>query len=248
MPINFDFSNRKIILTGATGGMGVRITQAFLDSGAKVFAPDIQQSILDSSLPESENLKKVACDLTNIEELRTTMKNALSWLNGCDVLCNIAGYMPIRPPLELTKEDWDPVLGVNLLAPYFCIQETINALKSSGSGRIISFASIAGKMGGIGPNLTYSAAKAGLLAMTFNLARELAKTGVTVNCIMPGPADTGLHFESPPGMLEKAEQSHPMGRLTTPEDVWSSVLYLASEESAHINGEGLDVNGGFWTD
>ena len=119
MPINFDFSNRKIILTGATGGMGVRITQAFLDSGAKVFATDIQQSILDSSLPESENLKKVACDLTNIEELRTTMKNALSWLNGCDVLCNIAGYMPIRPPLELTKEDWDPVLGVNLLAPYF---------------------------------------------------------------------------------------------------------------------------------
>ena len=71
MPINFDFSNRKIILTGATGGMGVRITQAFLDSGAKVFATDIQQSILDSSLPESENLKKVACDLTNIEELRT---------------------------------------------------------------------------------------------------------------------------------------------------------------------------------
>jgi len=104
------------------------------------------------------------------------------------------------------------------------------------------------QMGGIGPNLTYSAAKAGLLAMTFNLARELAKTGVTVNCIMPGPADTGLHFQSPPDMLEKAEQSHPMGRLTTPEDVWPSVLYLASEESAHINGEGLDVNGGFWTD
>ena len=248
MPIRFDFQSRKIILTGAAGAMGSRILQGYIEAGARVFATDREGPALEELEGPPDQLFKLACDLTDPDAIRTTMRAALQWLDGCDVLANVAGYMPIRPPLELQEEDWDAVLGVNLLAPYFCIQETIEALKASGSGRIISFASIAGKMGGIGPNLTYAAAKAGLLAMTFNLARELAKTGVTINTIQPGPADTGLHFESPPEMLANAANVHPMGRLTTPDDVWPTVLFLSSEEAAHINGEAVDVNGGFWTD
>lgn len=248
MPITFDFTDRRVILTGAAGDMGLRITRGFLEAGARVFATDREGPRLEGLPGPPERLKKLPCDLTDAPALRKTMRSALEWLGGCDVLVNVAGYMPIRPPLELKEADWAGILGVNLLAPYYCIQETIGALKASAAGRIISFASIAGKMGGIGPNLPYSAAKAGLLAMTFNLARELAKTGVTVNCILPGPAETGLHFESPPEMLERARSAHPMERLTTPDDVWQAVLFLASEEAAHINGEALDVNGGFWTD
>ncbi|MFC1491695.1 SDR family NAD(P)-dependent oxidoreductase [Nitrospinota bacterium] len=248
MPIRFEFTGRKVILTGAAGDIGRKILQGFLDADAKVFATDRPGERLDSLEGPSDQFKRAGCDLTDVSALRRTMRAALDWLGGCDVLCNVAGYMPIRETLGLTEEDWSGVLGVNLLAPYFAIQETIEALKASGSGRIISFASIAGKMGGIGPNIHYSAAKAGLLAMTFNLARELAKTGVTVNCVLPGPADTGLHVESPPGMLENAKKAHPLGRLTAPDDVWPAVLFLASEEAGHINGEALDVNGGFWTD
>ena len=248
MPIRFEFYERKIILTGAAGDIGSRILEGFLESRAKVFATDRAGERLDALEGPPDRLKKTPCNLADVADIRKTMHIALEWLGGCDVLLNVAGYMPIREPLGLSEKDWSDVLGVNLLAPYFAIQETIEALKASSSGRIISFASIAGKMGGIGPNIHYSAAKAGLLAMTFNLARELAKTGVTVNCILPGPADTGLHFESPPEMLAKAEKSHPLGRLTVPDDVWPAVLFLASEEAAHINGEALDVNGGFWTD
>lgn len=248
MPIRFDFHDRKVILTGAAGAMGSRILQGYLEAGARVFATDREGPAFDAIEGPSDQLFKLPCDLADVDAIRTTMRTALEWLGGCDVLANVAGYMPIRPPMKLEEEDWNVVLNVNLLAPYFCIQETIEALKASGTGRIVSFASIAGKMGGIGPNLTYSAAKAGLLAMTFNLARELAKTGVTINTIQPGPADTGLHFQSPPEMLVNAEKAHPMGRLTTPEDVWHTVLFLSSEEAAHINGEAVDVNGGFWTD
>ena len=248
MPIRFDFQGRKVILTGAAGAMGSRILQGYLEAGARVFATDRAGAAFDAMAGPSDQLFKRPCDLADVSAIRATMREALRWLDGCDVLATVAGYMPIRPPLELREEDWEPVLGVNLLAPYFCIQETIEALKASGTGRIISFASIAGKMGGIGPNLTYAAAKAGLLAMTFNLARELAKTGVTINTVQPGPADTGLHFESPPEMLANAANAHPMGRLTTPDDVWQTVLFLSSEEAAHINGEAVDVNGGFWTD
>lgn len=248
MPIRFEFAGRKVILTGAAGDIGSRILEGFLDSGAKVFATDRAGERLDALEGPPDRLKKVPCDLTVVADIRQTMRGALEWLGGCDVLLNVAGYMPIRETLGLTEKDWSDVLGVNLLAPYFAIQETVEALKASPSGRIISFSSIAGKMGGIGPNIHYSAAKAGLLAMTFNLARELAKTGVTVNCVLPGPADTGLHFESPPEMLANAKKAHPLGRLTVPEDVWPAVLFLASEEAGHINGEALDVNGGFWTD
>ncbi len=248
MPIRFDFQGRKVILTGAAGAMGSRILRGYAEAGARVFATDKEGAAFEAMSGPPDQFFKYPCDLTDMTAVRATMREALGWLGGCDVLVNVAGYMPIRPPLTLVEDDWNSVLAVNLLAPYFCIQETIDALKASGTGRIISFASIAGKMGGIGPNLTYAAAKAGLLAMTFNLARELARTGVTINTIQPGPADTGLHFESPPEMLANAANAHPMGRLTTPEDVWQTVLFLSSEEAAHINGEAVDVNGGFWTD
>ncbi|MEE9274442.1 MAG: SDR family oxidoreductase [bacterium] len=248
MPIRFDFQGKKVILTGAAGDMGAVITEGFLEAGARLFALDREGPRLAALEGPSDRLRKAACDLEVPPAIRETMREALEWLGGCDVLINAAGYMPIRPAFELTEADWAAVLGVNLLAPYYCIQETVEALRASPAGRIINFASIAGKMGGIGPNLNYAAAKAGLLALTFNLARELAKSGVTVNCILPGPARTGLHFESPAEMLDKAEAAHPMGRLTLPEDVAPAVLFLASEEAAHINGEAVDVNGGFWTD
>lgn len=248
MPIKFDFTGRKVILTGAAGDIGSVIAKRFLEAGAKLFATDRPGGRLDALEGPADRLLKSPCHLTDTDALRENAKEALAWLGGCDVLVNAAGYMPIRETLGLTKEDWDEVLGVNLLAPYFYIQETFDALQASAAGRIINFSSIAGKMGGIGPNLHYSAAKAGLLAMTFNLARTLAKTGVTINCILPGPARTGLHFESPGEMLDKAEAAHPMGRLTVPEDVWPAVLFLASEEAAHVNGEAFDVNGAFWTD
>ncbi len=248
MSIRFEFSGRKVIVNGAAGAMGTKITKGFLEAGAKVFATDREGTPLNALTGPPDRIKKAGCDLLDVANLRRTVQDAIAWLGGCDVLINVAGYMPIRKPLQLTEADWSDVLGVNLLAPYYFLQESIASLKQSGSGRIVSFSSIAGKMGGIGPNIHYAAAKAALLSMTYNLARELAQSNVTVNCILPGPADTGLHFESPPEMLERAAAAHPMGRLTVPGDVWPAVLFLASEETGHITGEAFDVNGGFWTD
>ena len=248
MPVHYDFSGRRVIITGAAGGMGAAVTQAFLETGAHVFATDRAGPALDAIPDRPDHLKKVGCDLLDTSALRNLMQGALSWLGGCDALVFAAGFMPVCNPLEVTEELWASNLGVNLVAPYICIQETIEALKASDAGRIICFGSTSGKMGGHRLNMPYSAAKGGLHAMTFNLARELAKTGVTVNCVIPGPADTPMFATLPESMREKFVEGLPLRRLTKPEDLWPAVLFLASEEAGHITGELFDVNGAFFTD
>ena len=248
MTLRFDFHGKKVLLTGATGDVGKTLVRAFLDTGAKLVATGRSSEKLRLIEGSGEMLKKIPCNLENFDELNAMSKEAIAWLGGCDIFVHTAANMLVKDPLSLDESDWRQALRVNLLAPYFCIKCAMPALKDSPAGRIILFGSGAGKSGGLGHNLTYGASKGGILAMTFNLARELAKTRVTVNCLVPGPIDGPLMREFGPELYKKALAKHPMGRFATAAELVPPTLFLASEEAAHITGEALDVNGGYFTD
>ncbi len=248
MPLRFDFHGKRVILTGATGDVGKTLVRAFLDTGAKLAATGRSPEKLRLIGGPEEMLKKLPCDFENFAEVKVMLQEAIAWLGGCDVLVCTTANMLVKDPLSLNEFDWRRALNVNLLAPYFCIQGVMPALMQSPSGRIILFGSGAGKSGGLGHNLTYGASKGGILAMTFNLARELAKTKVTVNCLVPGPIDGPLMREFGPDLYNKALAKHPMGRFAKASELAPATLFLASEEAAHITGEALDVNGGYFTD
>ena len=248
MTLRFDFHGKKVLLTGATGDVGKALVRGFLDSGAKLVATGRSSEKLRLIRGPEEMLKKISCDFENFTEVKAMLQEATAWLGGCDILVHTAANMLVKDPLSLDESDWRRALSVNLLSPYFCIQGAMPALMDSPSGRIILFGSGARKSGGLGPNLTYGASKGGILAMTFNLARELAKTKVTVNCLVPGPIDGPLMREFGPDVYNKALAKHPMGRFAMASELVPPTLFLASEEAAHITGEALDVNGGYFTD
>lgn len=248
MTLRFDFHGKKVLLTGATGDVGKALVRGFLESGAKLVATGRSSEKLRLIRGPEEMLKKISCDFENFTEVKAMLQEAIAWLGGCDILVHTAANMLVKDPLSLDESDWRRALSVNLLSPYFCIQGAMPALMDSPSGRIILFGSGAGKSGGLGPNLTYGASKGGILAMTFNLARELAKTKVTVNCLVPGPIDGPLMREFGPDVYNKALAKHPMGRFAMASELVPPTLFLASEDAAHITGEALDVNGGYFTD
>ena len=248
LTLRFDFQGKRVFLTGATGDVGKALVRGFLDTGAKLVATGRSSEKLRLIRGPEEMLKKISCNLENIDEVKAMSKVALAWLGGCDIFVHTAANMLVKDPLSLDELDWKRTLCVNLLAPYFCIQSAMPALRNSPAGRIILFGSGAGKSGGLGPNLTYGASKGGILAMTFNLARELAETNVTVNCLVPGPIDGPLMREFGLDLYNKALAKHPMGRFAMAAELVPPTLFLASEEAAHITGEALDVNGGYFTD
>lgn len=248
MPLRYDFHGKKVLLTGATGDVGKALVQAFLDTGAKLVATGRSSEKLRLIRGSEEKLKKIPCNLENCDEVKSMSEEAIAWLGGCDIFIHTAANMLVKAPLTLDESDWRRTLRVNLIAPYFCIQGAMPALMNSPAGRIILYGSGAGKSGGLGHNLTYGASKGGILAITFNLARELAKTKVTVNCLVPGPIDGPLMREFGPDLYNNALAKHPMGRFAVASELVPPTLFLASEEAAHITGEALDVNGGYFTD
>ncbi|MED5579487.1 MAG: SDR family oxidoreductase [Nitrospinota bacterium] len=248
MSLDFNFEGKKILLTGVTGDVGSVLASSFLEYGAKLYGIGKSPEKINAMQSLEGIAKYVAVDFNEIEKIKTTARKGLNWLGGCDIFIHTAAYMQVNDPLSLSESDWKYALNINLLAPYFFIQEAFPFLCKSCSGRIILFGSGAGKHGGIGTNLSYGACKGGILAMVFNLAREFAKTKVTVNCLVPGPIDGRMMKQFDQTTLKASLSRHPMGRFGLPEEIVSATLFLASEETAHINGEAFDVNGGYYTD
>ncbi|MBE17739.1 MAG: hypothetical protein CMH79_03150 [Nitrospinae bacterium] len=248
MSLDFDFRGKKVLLTGATGDVGSVLADSFLQSGAKLFGVGRSPEKIDAMEDIKGIAKYVAINFNQTEQIKDIAQQGLNWLGGCDIFVHTAAYMQVNDPLSLSESDWTYAFNINLLAPYFFIQESFPFLSKSVSGRIILFGSGAGKHGGIGTNLTYGACKGGILAMTFNLAREFAKSKVTVNCLVPGPIDGHMMSQFDANTLKASLAKHPMGRFAMPKEIVSATLFLASEETAHITGEAFDVNGGYYTD
>lgn len=250
----FDLSGKSAVITGARRGIGKGIALALAEAGADVLVSDIDLADCEETCREIE--KKTGqkavpfkCDVTKKDEVGVMVAKAVSEFGKLDILVNNAGIAPMKPFLELTEEDWDRTLDINLKGQFLCAQAAAREMVKNKWGRIINIASIASGQVGVGfANVAhYCASKGGVTAMTEALALELAPLGIRVNAVGPGVIETamteGILADEPTkqGMLART----PVGRFGKPEDVAGMVVYLASDEADFVTGATFFVDGGW---
>ena len=225
-----DFKGRTAIVTGGMQGIGAAIVKRLEQSGAKVRVWDLEGS------PKVD-----VSDRTSVEHAAS---QAISGLGKIDILVNNAGIAGKNvPTVDYPIEEWDRVLRVNLTSQFLCCRAVAPHMVKAGYGRIVNIASIAGKEGN--PNAAaYAAAKGGLIAFTKALGKELAQTGVLVNCVTPAAAQTAILEQVTPEFAKYMLSKIPMGRFVKVEEIAALVVWLASEECSFSTGAVFDISGG----
>ena len=238
-----DLTGKTVLLTGATGGIGRAIAQTLYNQGANVLLTDMDQSKLDEFANQlGERALGVAVNVAD-ENAPQTLLKAAEQFGGIDVLINNAGITRDTLSMRMTDEQWDAVLSVNLTAGFRLMRAVIPAMMKKRWGRIISMASIVGVIGNAG-QANYSASKAGLIAATKSVAQEVASRGITANAIAPGFIATAMTEALPENLKQAMLDRIPAKRMGTPQDIANIVAFLASDESAYITGQTINVNGG----
>jgi 3-oxoacyl-[acyl-carrier protein] reductase len=248
-----ELKDKVAVITGARRGMGRADAINLAKAGAKVVVSDISQEDCDKVV---EEIKKqggeaiaVKCDVSKKSEADNLVKSAVDKWGRVDILVNNAGICPFKPFLEITEEDWDKVLNINLKGYFLCAQAAAKEMAKQKSGVIVNIASIAMGQQGVGmPGIVhYCASKGGVVGMTEALAVELAPFNIRVNAIAPGVIDTPMVQEA--GMDEKAIAGMlmrvPLKRMGKAEDIAKAVLFLASDDSSYMTGATVVVDGGW---
>ena len=242
-----DLQGRTAVVTGGARGIGYAAAQRLLTSGASVVLWDVDAAALNeaaASLKQSGRVHTAVVDVTNEADIAKAVAGLIGQLGRIDILINNAGVAGGNGPLwELTPEVWRRVVEVNLIGPYLVCRAVVPHMVAAGYGRIVNIASIAGKEGN--PNAShYSASKAGLIALTKSLGKELALTGVLVNAIAPAAARTGMFLQMSEEHIDYMRSKIPMNRLLEVEELSALVAWLASEECSFATGAVFDISGG----
>jgi len=248
-----DLTNKVAIITGARRGMGRTHALALAKAGARVVVSDISQEDCEKVVKEINEMGgealAVECDVTKKGEVEKIMKAAVAKWSKVDILVNNAGIVQFKPFTELTEEDWDKTIDINLKGYFLCAQAAAKEMIKQKSGVIINIASVAMGQVGVGfPGIIhYCASKGGIVAMTEALAAELAPHNIRVNAIAPGAIETPMmeSAKQDPKMLEGIMARIPMHRFGKPEEVSNLVLFLASENSSYITGSTVVIDGGW---
>ncbi len=238
-----DLTQRTVLITGATGGIGRAIAKTLYAQGATVILTDINQERLDGLVQDlGERAHALAVNITDKEAPKSLLKFSEPF-GGIDILINNAGITKDTLSMRMTDEMWNQVLSVNLTAGFHLIRELLPQMMKKRWGRIVSMASIVGVIGNLG-QANYAASKGGLIAMTKSIAQEVASRGITANCIAPGFIATPMTENLPDNVKQAMLDRIPMKRMGTPQDIANVVAFLASDESAYITGQTINVNGG----
>jgi 2-dehydro-3-deoxy-L-rhamnonate dehydrogenase (NAD+) len=252
-----DLKNRTAIITGGARGIGFAIARRMLASGASVVLWDVDAAALDEAGAAlqgqdegSDNgnsngrIYAGVVDVTDEASIARAVAADLRELGKIDILVNNAGITGGNAPLwQLAPEVWRQVIEVNLVAPYLVCRAVVPHMVRAGYGRIVNIASIAGKEGN--PNAShYSASKAGLIALTKSLAKELAATGVLVNCVTPAAAKTELFAQMKQEHIDYMLSKIPMNRFVEVDEIAALVSWLASEDCSFSTGAVFDISGG----
>jgi 3-oxoacyl-[acyl-carrier protein] reductase len=247
------FKDTVAIVTGSARGIGKRIAQKLASEGARIVISDVNEGAARETAAEiaSEYGNKAVCicaDIRELDQIHHLMDSTVKHFDRIDILVNNAGICPLNQIEDITLEEWNHVLSVNLTGVFFCCQAVMPLMKKQQGGKILNMASIAGKIGGVASGAHYSASKAGVICLTKVFAKALAPHGVRVNAISPGPVETdmvkGFSKEAMKILVEQA----PLGRLADLDDIAEGALYLLSDAAKHITGEILDINGGLLMD
>jgi len=240
------------IVTGGAQGIGKVICCTLAKEGAHVVVCDINKKAAQATAEEIKgknlNAIRVKADVSCANEVNLMVKDVLDKLGRIDILINNAGICSLTPIEDITEEEWDRVMDVNLKGTFFCSQAVLKPMMTQKSGKIVNIASIAGKVGGILTGAHYSASKAGVICLTKSLAFRLAPYGINVNAVAAGALKSQMTDAFPPDKRAKLAQSIPLGGFGEPQDVANAVLFLVSNKAKYITGEILDVNGGLLMD
>ena len=236
------------LVTGAGRGLGAVIAQTLHEKGMRVIVADVAldgaHELAQRLDPSGATARAVGLDVRSKAAFEEVLDAAADW-GGIDVLVNNAAVSFMRPAMEISQEEFDLVIAVNLRGPFFAAQVIGAHLKAKGYGRIINIASQAGQMGGTVSGGHYAASKAGVIGLTKYFAREFAGTGITVNSVSPGPLDLpNVRAEVPADKLAALEASMPVRRLGLPEEIAETVALLASRNMGFVTGATWDLNGG----
>ena len=240
----FALTDKKALVTGASGGIGGAIARALHAQGAVVGLAGRNQAALDSLSGElGDRSHVIVGDLADTEATDAMLAGAEEAMSGGDILVNNAGLTRDNLAMRLKDEDWQTVLDVNLTASFRLSRAVLRGMMKARWGRIINITSIVGTTGNPG-QANYAASKAGTVGMSKALAAEVATRGITVNCIAPGFIETAMTESLGEDQTEKLLGAIPAARLGSPEDVAACAVFLASDEAAYVTGQTLHVNGG----
>jgi 3-oxoacyl-[acyl-carrier protein] reductase len=242
------------IVTGARRGIGRAIAVALAREGANITVSDISQEDCRDVVNEIERLGRkglaLKCDVSSSHDVDDMVGKTMAEFGRVDILVNNAGIISYKPFLELSDEDWDKTLNVNLKGQFLCARAAAREMVKNKWGRIINIASISSGGCGIAYPLIahYTASKGGIIALTEALAVELTPKGINVNAICPGAIDTDMaKGVKESGQLAQLLTRIPKGRLGQPEEIGSLAVFLASEESDYVSGAAIVIDGGWLT-
>ena len=239
---NINLKNKVAVVTGGAQGFGLAIAKRFLVSGAQVVIWDIDEKILLSV--EEKNITKIIVDITSFQKIEEATKETLSLFGRIDILVNNAGIAgPSYTTWEYPIEEWQKIIDIDLSGVFYCCKSIVPVMKKNNYGRIINIASIAGKEGN--PNaMPYSAAKAGVIALTKSLGKELANNNIAVNCITPAAAKTRIFDQISQKHIDYMLSKIPRNRFVKVDELASMVAWMASEENSFTTGAVFDLSGG----
>ncbi len=240
-----NFKDKKILITGATGGIGNALVKKFYDLQGTILATGTKIEKLDEIKNKFSNVKVKKFDISNHDKIEDFIENVSLELGGLDVLVNNAGINADNLSLRMKDEEWRRVIDVNLNSTFLLTKYSIKKMLKTKFGRIVNITSIVGHSGNLG-QANYSASKAGIVGMSKSLAIEYAKKNITINCVSPGFIETSMTANLNEKVKLFLTSKIPMARLGTGEDVSNCVAFLSSEESSYITGETLHVNGGMY--
>ena len=240
-----NLKNRKILITGATGGIGNCLVEKFNNLGATIVASGTNEEKLNNLKKNFPNIHVEKFKLDEHNKIEEFIEKIDKKLEGLDILVNNAGITLDNLSIRLTEDNWKKVLDINLTSTFLMCKYAIKKMLRKKYGKIINITSIVGHTGNLG-QANYAASKAGIVAFSKSLAIEYARKNININCVSPGFIKTEMTDKISEDFKKTLLSKIPSGNLGTGEDVSNCVAFLASDMSTYINGETIHVNGGMY--
>ena len=240
-----NFKNKKILITGATGGIGNELIKKFVSLDGSIVGTGTKAEKLDELKNKYPSVKVKKFDISEHSRIEEFIEDAVLELGGLDILINNAGTNVDNLSLRMQEKEWKKVIDVNLTSTFLLSKYSIKKMLKNKFGRVVNITSVVGHTGNLG-QANYAASKAGIIGMSKSLAIEYAKKNITVNCVSPGFIVSDMTMNIAEKVKIYLTSRIPMGKLGTGEDVSNCVAFLSSEHASYITGETIHVNGGMY--